>query len=411
MSYENINSKNNTKKFYITFTGCARRQLDCERIKNYLIANRLELADSPKNADYLFISTCGLTKSHKDMSINRILHFKKFNGEIIVCGCLPSMDIKRIKKVFRGEIISTKDIGRIDEIFPYFQVKFKDIPDANKAFVETNKQKIKQKLQKLDLFYLLKFLNMALPFDKIKRKINMLLPFIIDFNNNLLTLRISSGCLGNCTYCNIKKAIGKLRSKPRSVILEEVRKGLLNKQHRINIISSDTGAYGADIGSNLPQLLNAIFAENKRISIEFIQDLNSTWVCRYRSDIIKLVGTKRIKGILTAVQSGSGRILKLMNRNIHSNEFKDTLKEMKRAYPNLRLRTQVIIGFPTETEQDFQDTMSFVKECKFDEVDVFRYYETDTTDSAKIEPKVPPEIIEHRIKRINLSKSTLVHIC
>ncbi|MFH1641569.1 MAG: radical SAM protein [Nanoarchaeota archaeon] len=398
-------------KFYITFTSCDKVRLDCEKIKNYLTANKLELASSPKNADYLFISTCGLTKTHEDLSINKILQFEKFNGKVIVCGCLPSMNLKRIRKIFNGKCITTKDIDKIDELFPDFKVKFNDISSVNKIFVETNRQKIKQKLQKLNLFYLLKFLNKCSPFDKINRKINMLLPFIIDFNNNFFALRISSGCLGNCTYCNIKKAIGKLRSKPTHLILEEVRRGLLDKQYILSIISSDTGSYGLDIGSNLPRLLNAILSEDKRIVIDFLPSLHPMWICHYKSELIRLVKTKRIRSFLTPFQSGSERILKLMNRYTDLNEFKSTLNEMKNIYPSLRLRTQVIVGFPTETEKDFQDTINFIKECNFDEVDVLPYHETAVTDSAKIKPKVSADVISNRLESIRLPNNVIVHIC
>lgn len=398
------------KKFFINYTGCARRQLDCERLKNYFIANKFKLVNSPEEADYIFISTCGLTKLKENMSINKILESKKFNGEIIVCGCLPSMNMKRIKEVFDGKIINTKSLSEIDKFFPGFSIKFKDIPDPNKVFIYTNKQRILQFIQKSDIFYPVQFFNRILFFKKIRKKLLRYVPLAIDFNNNFLTLRISSGCLGNCSYCNIRKAIGNLKSKPLSVVLGELRNGISNKKNKINILSSDAGAYGLDIGSNLPQLLKAILAENENVSIEFIQDLHPYWICRYKSQLIELIKTKRIKSILTAVQSGSERILKLMKRSTNLSKFKETLIEMKRAYPSLRLRTQIIVGFPTETEQDFQDTINFVKDCQFDEVGVFCYHETETQDSVKIEPKIPPSVIEDRIDRINLPNRVIVHI-
>lgn len=398
------------KKFFITYTGCARRQLDCERLKNYFIENKFKLVNSPEEADYIFISTCGLTKLKENMSINKILESKKFNGEIIVCGCLPSMNMKRIKEVFDGEIINTKSLGEIDKFFPGFSIKFNDIPDPNKVFIYTNKQRILQFIQKLDIFYPIQFFNRILFLKKIRKKSLRYVPPAIDFNNNFLTLRISSGCLGNCSYCNIRKSIGNLKSKPLSAVLGELRNGISNKKNKINILSSDTGAYGLDICSNLPQLLKAILAENGNVSIKFIQDLHPHWICRYKSQLIELIKTKRIKSILTAVQSGSERILKLMKRSTNLSKFKETLIEMKRAYPSLRLGTQIIVGFPTETEQDFQDTINFVRDCQFDEVGVFCYHETETQDSVKIKPKIPPSVIEDRIDRINLPNRVIVHI-
>jgi tRNA A37 methylthiotransferase MiaB len=410
------------KSFFITNVGCTRRKLDCERMKNFFIANGMRMAESPEGADYIFISTCGLSVYHEDESIKRILRLKDMNGETIVYGCLPSMNTEKLASVFNGKTINTRDIDSIDKLFHAFKIKFKDIPDANKEYEEAHllknsglKHRLKRKIKELDLRYLCIFFNIFILFlEKCRIAINRLIPsilsaplvlnppvFFIDPKNNFM-LRILTGCMGNCSYCNIKKAIGRLRSKPIPIIIEEVKNGLSKKHYKYNIISSDSGSYGTDIDTNLPELIRAILDEDKKIIIEFIQDLHPKWICRYKSELIKLIATKRMKSILTPIQSGNDRILKLMNRNTDIIEFKGVIKEMRRAYPRLRLRTQVIVGFPTETEQDFQDTINVVKECGFDEVDIFQYVERDNMASVKIIPKVPHEVIYDRIRRIKL---------
>jgi len=421
------------KKFFITCVGCARRRMDCERIKNYLIENHLEMADSPEKADLLFVSTCGLTKHFEDKSISKIMKSKNLAGETIVYGCMPLMNGERIKSVFNGKIINTKDISNIDQIFHNFEVKFKDLHDANKEFVESEfqkhihlKQRIEQKIKSYDLYYPCMLFNIIFMFsEKCRSRINRLLPsiltrphiknpptFIVDSNNDFFKLRISRGCAGNCSYCTIKYAIGKLRSKPITELLKELRKGMPIKQYKINIISSDTGSYGIDINSNLPELLQAILDEDERITIEFIQDLHAKWVCRYKSELTDLVNTRRIKSMLIAIQSGSERILKLMNRNTDINEFKNVIREMKKLYPSLRLRTQVIVGFPSETEKDVQDTIALVNECRFDEIDIFQYVERSAMNSVKLKPKVPDEIIAERMVKIkkNLPVRMISHL-
>lgn len=402
------------KYFFIASIGCFSRHLDCERIKNYFIANKVEPTTIPENADYLYISTCGLTKLHEDLSIDDILRFKRFHGQTIVGGCLPEMNAKRVASVFNGKIIGTKDLDRIDELFPEFSVKFKDTPDGNKICLTGQDKKVnglERKFKEIDLYRFYKFLNI---FKEIRKKFLAQKPValsgsspavmpqmpIIDLNNNLFSLRISSGCSGGCSYCNIKRAIGNLRSKPVSVILEELRKGLRNKQYKFNIISSDTGAYGLDINSNLPQLLKVILGEDKRIVVEYLGNMNPTWMCRYKNELLSLFRTKKIKSMSTAIQSGSQRILKLMRRDTNIDEFTSVIKELKKVYPSLRIRTQIIVGFPTETEQDVQDTINCIKECSFDEVDVFHYYETEIMDSVKIAPKISHESIVARMQRI-----------
>lgn len=273
---------------------------------------------------------------------------------------------------------------------------------------------IKRKIEKLDLYYPLKIYNIVTEIAKriAYRRTNGPLTvhsyarrvgnprLSIDFNNELFTLRISTGCLGKCSYCNIKRAIGPLKSKPIWFILDELKKGIASKKFRLNLVASDTGSYGLDIGATFPQLLDAILVADSRIIIQFIQDLHPKWLYRYKDDLIRIVGTKRIRSILTAVQSGSERILRLMNRCNHFPEYRRVIDAMKKAYPGLRLRSQVIVGFPTETEEDLLDTINFIKKCKFDEIDIFHYYETPTMDSAKIYPKVPEDLIRERIVRL-----------
>ncbi|MDD5584677.1 MAG: radical SAM protein [Candidatus Omnitrophica bacterium] len=412
------------KYFFIASIGCFSRHLDCERIKNYFIANKVALTTDPEKADYIFISTCGLTKLHEDLSIDDILRLKRFSGQIIVGGCLPEMNAQRLADVFNGKIIGTKDLDTIDELFPEFLVKFKNAPDGNMIRPAGREKKVnglKRKFKEIDLYRFYKFLNIG---REIYRKFLAQNPAIvpessptampqmpiIDLNNNFFSLRISSGCLGGCSYCNIKKAIGSLRSKPVSVILEELRKGLKNKQYRFNVISSDTGAYGLDIHSSLPQLLKVILEEDKRIVIEYLGNMNPVWMCRYKNELLGLFKTKRIKSTSTAIQSGSQRILKLMHRDANIDEFKGLMKELKKVYPALRVRTQIIVGFPTETEQDIQDTIDCIRECSFDEVDVFHYYETEIMDSVKIAPKISRDIITKRMQKVRKQLSVFTTV-
>ncbi|MFQ5952073.1 MAG: radical SAM protein [Candidatus Omnitrophota bacterium] len=408
--------------FFITNKGCPRRALDAERIKTYLIANNQKIVDDPRKADYIFVVSCGL-KWPEEASIETIKKFKNLKGEIIVCGCLPEMNPKKLNKVFNGRRISTAELDKIDAFFPDFSVKFRDVPDANIGY-EKNICKGKMPLEirlkrsiknKFDIVPLCKFLyNFIRTIEKIRKKTSIKKPFAfenkvrniikpfpwIDVDNAYFSLRISEGCLGNCSYCTIRKAIGRLKSKPMPVILEELRKSFSQGNYKLNIQSSDSGSYGLDIGTNLPELLNVILKEDKKITFEFIQDLHPHWLCTYRKEFIKLSKAKKIKSILTAFQSGSSRILKLMNRSQNMDEYIEVLNKMKEVNPRLRLRTQVIVGFPTETEKDFEDTLKVIREVKFDQIDIFQYYETELMHSTKICPKVPRDIIAKRLKKI-----------
>jgi tRNA A37 methylthiotransferase MiaB len=215
------------------------------------------------------------------------------------------------------------------------------------------------------------------------------IPGGVGFNSQCFTIRIAEGCLSTCTYCSVKKAIGNTRSKSIASILTELQRALSQKQHQINIVSSDSGSYGLDIGSTLPELLRKILSQDSRLTVEFLQDFHPYWFCRYGDEMVDLAKGGRIKSVLTAIQSGNERILKLMKRHTDLVHFRTVLAKLKDAYPAIRLRTQVIVGFATETEQEFDDTITFVQESQFDEVDMFAYYEVKGSDAESISPKVP----------------------
>ncbi|MFC1853691.1 radical SAM protein [candidate division CSSED10-310 bacterium] len=416
------------KTFYISHVGCSKRLLDCERIKNYLHANSMREVETPEKADYIIVSTCGLSEFHEKESIYLITEANKKQATTIVYGCMPAMNQERIEKVFDGPIIVTKDLEKFDQLWDDAEVKFSDLPDANFFFQVPNlsfKEKLKKKLQRIDLLYPLKLYNLLLSqAERMRRGIKTIFPkllssplitrvplYVVESNEKYFTVRVSDGCLGKCSYCSIREAIGRLKSKPIPEILAELEKAVNTGHHKVSLLSSDTGSYGQDINSTLPELLQSILEYDRRITIDYIEDIHPVWIVRYQHELTALIKTKRIKSFTTAIQSGSKRILKLMNRDPHIERYFEALKMMKHAYPRLRLRTFVIIGFPTETEQDFEATLDFLNKCRFDEVDIFQYYETKNMDSASILPKVPLDVIMDRIRRVqeNLANLTITH--
>lgn len=393
------------KKFFIEALGCALRELDAEKIKNWLLSNGLKFTLSSGEADYILFVICGLNKERCEDGINRIQAFKKMKGELIVVGCLPIMHPDMFKKAFSGKTVITKEIEKIDEIFPEFKIKFKDTPDANRSFVSaaTDLIQITRRFTRASIrlyidkiFQTLLEAKNAVISGRPLRNVEGLVGGI-GFDNAYFSLRISDGCSWSCSYCSMKKAIGSAKSKPIKTVLEEVRRGIGQKRYKFNIISSDSGSYGLDIGLTLPQLLKEILAQDERIVIEFVQDLNPFFLCKYKDELVKLIKTGRIKSTSTPFQSGSERILGLMNRRLDFAEFKEAIKEIKKANPNFKLRTQVIIGFPTETNEDFLRTGEILDCCRFDEVDLFAYYEGDGTVSQTIVPKVSVNIISERM--------------
>lgn len=406
--------------FHIINTGCPRRSLDAERIRSYVLMNGQKVTNEPRKADYVILVSCGLEFAEKKV-IGKIKELKKFKGELILCGCLPGTNPNLLKENFKGKVISTKELGTIDLFFPEFKVRFNKVPDANKGYDPNQPKAFSFKKLKRYLKNRLDFYRIGESLESIKnflRKfresagIKRMLPgefFLIrsankltwiDADDDLFSIRISEGCLGNCSYCTIKNAIGTLKSKPVSEILHEVRKAISQKRFKLCIQSSDAGSYGLDIGTTFPKLLKVILKEDSRLKFEFIQDLHPQWICKYKDFFIELSKIKKINSILTAFQSGSPKILKLMKRPNDLREYITTLKEMKKANPRFTIRTQIIVGFPSETEKDFIKTLDVIKRVEFKKVDIFPYYETEMMESAPIKPKISQKVKEERVKRL-----------
>lgn len=393
-----IENKGSQPTFFLKCHGCARSGMNGERIKNYLIKNDLKMVTAPDEADYNFIFTCGLF-TPTPYELYEIQEFKKLKGELIVCGCLPAMEPEKVAEVFDGRTVISKDLEKIDELFPDFRFRFRDVDDSNTLFkggeglgdhYESNMGKKPKKNLKQLLISIYDH-EISIPILNWTR-----LPRMIEVDPEHYLIRISRGCLGNCSYCSIKHAIGRLKSKDPGLIIREVERAVSDGRFKIEIISDDSGAYGLDIGTNYVSLLRQILDVDERIKIEYLQDVHPHYLYRYQDELIDLVKTGRIRSLQTAIQSGSERILKLMNRPTDVERYKMMIEKLKKAHPGIRIRTQVIVGFPSETEEDFNDTMKLLKECSFDMVDVYQYREYSSCSSAEISPKVSKEVMEKR---------------
>ena len=363
--------------FHISFpSGCTRRQLDCERIRTYFESNGLKECPRPYDSDYLVISTCGLTQEKEDRCIEdlRLVKKNRYRGRVVLYGCLPAMNPKRIRSVYRGDITVTEDIENFDRIFPRFGISMRSIPDGNTIpdFIPG-----KDRQKEFDRYF---------------------------------SIRISEGCLGQCSYCNIKKAIGSLKSKPVDVVLKELDIAIQKGEFGINIASSDSGSYGMDIGTTFPELINRILERDERVIIRFIQDFSPKWLVRYEEAFYDFARGNRIKMLLTPFQSGSPKILKAMKRAHEIGRYKDIICRIKQINPSFLIQTQIIVGFPGETDEDFEMTMDVLRSCPFDIIDVFRYYETNLTEARRLKPKVPESVICERMTKTKVFKNSSIYL-
>jgi MiaB/RimO family radical SAM methylthiotransferase len=215
----------------------------------------------------------------------------------------------------------------------------------------------------------------------------------------IFMIRISWGCISNCAYCGIKNAVGPLRSKPIEQCVREFQKGLDQGYKDFILCADNMGPYGIDIGSSFPELLDKLTNIPGEYDI-LIRYLDPRWAIKYVDKLEEILKRNKITSIDIPIQSGSSRILKLMNRYNDVETMKDTILRLKKTIPNLEIITHIIVGFPGETEEDFKQTLDFIEETNLDFGFILPFSLKTGSKAEKIEPKVPQKEIWRRIKYI-----------
>ena len=408
-------------KVYLTYSGCNRRGLDAQRLSNYFLKNNYKIVLKPEEADFIIYIICGATLLAIKEGFSKIKIFQEeYNAELIVAGCLPEIQPRQLAKIFNGKIITTEDLvknpDKVDMLFPKINIKFREIKDTNSVMLTpVENQNFIKSLQRIiqeikntpTMDRKSTFFTLILQIKIFNRLMNHLInnflnkdSFPYDFLNQdkKFIIRHSWGCTGNCSYCSIKKAVGPHISKSIESCVNEFKEGI-SKGHKTFLLSGDdTGAYGVDIDSSFPELLNKIIGlKETQYEIE-IKGLNPVWMVKYVDDLEKILKSERINRISCPIQSGSSRILKLMNRYSNVEKIKDVFLRLKKAYPKLKFSTHIILGFPTETMEDLEKTISFLDDIEFDYILVFTYVETPGAKSVMIEPKIPKDVMDKRLK-------------
>lgn len=377
-------------KFFIDAElACIKRSLDAKKITDYLINNGYKQVFYPTNADIIVLVTCGALDLKTSNSLKKAKKYQNYNAELIVAGCVPEIAKEELKKIFSGKIISTKNLDNFGDFFKEAQTDFSTMDDANLLFISTKKRTIKNFFNNFSF-------NLALFYAKYiaHNEISNIYKYLVE---RKYYIRVSWGCTSNCTYCGIKNAIGDLHSKPIDECIKEFKRGLDQGYSHITLTSDDTGSYGIDIGSSLPVLLD----ELTKISGDFkisITDLNPQWIIRYFDDLKDIFKRGKITGLDIPFQSGNARVLKLMQRYNDINKMKQTYLKLREMFPEIYIATETIAGFPTETDEEFKETLSFIRDVGFDYGSIYRFSLKSGTKAEEIEPKIPTEGIINRLK-------------
>ena len=402
------------RRFFVFNTGCVRRGLDSIRIHDFLAGNGWVSTPRIGDADLVVVTTCGAVRDNEERSLNAIREAQRRKSEdarLVVAGCLPKIRPERIEALGPCTFIPTGELHRFDELVGA-RVPIASVPEANtlaqnrdiynfviayRLFRKLRNSASMTELFKrlslrpgfLRLFALLSRIDYALEGLTRLRLPQRIVPYY--------SISISEGCLGNCSYCCIKLATGFQRSKPIETVVEEVREGLRKGHRHIQLVAEDTGCYGIDIGTALPDLLEAVLAVEGDYRLILI-DCNPRWLIRYRERLIPLFERHqdRIQELFFPIQSGSDAVLLRMRRHYGAGPLREALLEVRRRAPRVRLRTTVIVGFPGETEEDFQASLRLVDEVGFFEVTLNKYEDRPGAHSAGLDGHLPQEVVDRR---------------
>lgn len=360
------------RKVWVQAFGCSANIADAEMIKGILYNSGYELTATRKNSDLNIIVTCAVKDATEHRMISKI---KKYSREkpLVVAGCLPKTSKKLVESFSpNSSLLGPQSLNRTVEIV-----------DGS-----LNGQKI-----------------VALD-DSMSTKVN--LPKM-RLNPVVSIIQISSGCLSECSFCQTKLAKGTLTSYRIGDILRQVKDDVASNCKEIWLTSTDNGCYGLDLKTDLVDLLE----KSSNIEGDYkirVGMMNPMYVPRFLDRLISLYrnNDKVFKFLHMPVQSGSERILRKMKRGHTAKIFLDVVKELRKKIPEIAIATDIITGFPSESERDFEETLSLIEESQPDVINSSRYSPRPGTLAAKY-PRLSTKIVKERSKRLHtiIRKTTM----
>ena len=362
--------------------GCSKNLIDTEVAIGLFKENHYKIVNKPEDADILVVNTCGFIESAKEEAINTILEMAEYKKQrckyLIAMGCL-------VQRYYDDLVKALPEVDLFIKIDEYNKL-WKKIEDLIKRdIVEKAKTKTSTKISEIR----------PLPMPTYDEFLNR----VVTTGKNYAYLKIGEGCSNKCTYCAIPYIRGPFVSRKMEDILEEAEKLASEGIKEIIVIAQDTTKYGEDIygKSRLAELLQEISKIN---GIEWIRFLYS-YPEGITDELIDTVANnpKIAKYFDIPIQHISNVVLKRMNRKTSKEKIENLLEKIRNKIPNVTLRTSLIVGFPGETEEQFEELLEFVKKAKFDKLGTFMYSKEEGTPASRL-----PEQIHGNTKKARYNK-------
>ena len=371
---ESIKGKYKGKTFFLKTYGCQMNEHDSENIEALLVELGFSKVDDYEKADLVLLNTCSIRENAHNKAfgmLGRLKHLKSENPELLVglCGCMAqeaSVVDEILKKYkFVNFVFGTHNMYQLPEII-------------DKAIVE-NKQQIEVYSREGDLIE-------GLP--------------VVRANDYKAYVNIIYGCNKFCTYCIVPYTRGSERSRAKEDILKEVDQLISEGYKEITLLGQNVNAYGKDLYEDYT--LGNLLEEIAMKDIPRVRFMTShPW--DFTDNMIEVIG--KYKNIMPSVhlpvQSGSSRILKLMGRRYTKESYLELFNKIKETVPGVSISTDIIVGFPGETEEDFLETLDLAEHCKYDNAFTFVFSAREGTPAARLKDDTPQSEKEERLQRLN----------
>jgi len=355
-------------KVSIVSLGCSKNLVDSELILGSLKSAGYEISSSEEDADVIIVNTCGFIGDAKRESISTIIELSEYKRhgkceKLIVTGCLVERYADELKR---------------------------ELPEVDSFWGTGNLLKIGEVLRKEKLKKIYKS-SPGTIYDPDS-------PRVLTTPSHTAYVKVSEGCSRTCSFCIIPKMRGQMKSRPLDSIAGEVKNLADLGVKEINLIAQDMTSYGRDIGTDLETLLRELA---KSDGIKWIR-IHYCYPWGFTDSLVKLISEeeKILPYIDMPLQHINDRILKLMGRHTTSKRIRNIIHKLRTEIDNLVLRTTFIVGFPTETEDEFNELLDFVEEAKFDRGGAFKYSQEEGTRAGEMEEQVPDEVKEERYERL-----------
>lgn len=351
--------------FTVVTLGCPKNTVDSRHLIEALIKEGFSYVEEFKKADFVFVNTCCFINDAKEESIDEILTAAKFKDhrKLIVFGCLAERYREEIKKEI-SEVDALFGVNETESIVKFMK-QFKDFK---------NSQSVPYTMEPPSYRY----------------------------------LKIADGCSRRCTFCIIPAIRGNFRSTEPEKILKEAESFVSSGVKELILVAQDITQYGKEYkGYNLTNLLNDLCS----ISGDFWIRLLYLYPTDIDENLIKAIGEqeKIVKYLDIPMQHSEERILRLMGRRGTKREYLKKIKQIREAIPGVTLRSTFIVGFPTETEEEFQKLVDFIEEVQFDRLGVFKYSKEEGTVAYNLKGQIPDNVKQRRYDEI-MSKQAVISL-